>query len=184
MCSTRMFIARRSTKQRTEMYVTVFHLVRQRRKTRHYNARLIPVALFRITVQILPTDASDLRNACTPGAVIAQYSNQSTGLTSETSRFDSQQGQEIFLFSKESRPSLRPTLPPAQRIPEVLSSKVKRPGREADHSPPSSAEVKNEWSCNPFPYTPSWHVLGQFNFVFMEEILGVCTNPCSCGTKG
>ena len=25
-------------------------------------------------------------------------------------------------------------------------SGVKRPGREADHSPPSSAEVKNEWS--------------------------------------
>jgi hypothetical protein len=24
---------------------------------------------------------------------------------------------------------------------------VKRPGREADHSPPSSAEVKNAWSC-------------------------------------
>jgi hypothetical protein len=24
---------------------------------------------------------------------------------------------------------------------------VKRPGREADHSPPSSAEVKNTWSC-------------------------------------
>jgi hypothetical protein len=24
---------------------------------------------------------------------------------------------------------------------------VKRPGREANHSPPSSAEVKNEWSC-------------------------------------
>jgi hypothetical protein len=23
---------------------------------------------------------------------------------------------------------------------------VKRPGRETDHSPPSSAEVKNEWS--------------------------------------
>jgi hypothetical protein len=28
---------------------------------------------------------------------------------------------------------------------------VKRPGREADHSPPSSAEVKNEWSYNSAP---------------------------------
>jgi hypothetical protein len=29
------------------------------------------------------------------------------------------------------------------RATGVLSSGVKRPGREADHSPPSSAEVKN-----------------------------------------
>jgi hypothetical protein len=28
---------------------------------------------------------------------------------------------------------------------------VKRPGREADHSPPSSAEVKNAWSYNSAP---------------------------------
>jgi hypothetical protein len=28
---------------------------------------------------------------------------------------------------------------------------VKRPGREADHSPPFSTEVKNAWSCT---YTP------------------------------
>jgi hypothetical protein len=24
---------------------------------------------------------------------------------------------------------------------------VERPGSESDHSPPSNAEVKNEWSC-------------------------------------
>jgi hypothetical protein len=28
---------------------------------------------------------------------------------------------------------------------------VKRPGREADHSPPSSAEVKNSWSYTSTP---------------------------------
>jgi hypothetical protein len=28
---------------------------------------------------------------------------------------------------------------------------VKRPGREADHSPPSSAEVKNTWSYTSTP---------------------------------
>jgi hypothetical protein len=28
---------------------------------------------------------------------------------------------------------------------------VKRPGREADHSPPSSAEVKNAWSYTSTP---------------------------------
>jgi hypothetical protein len=31
---------------------------------------------------------------------------------------------------------------PIQWVPGVLSLGVKRPGREADHSPPSSAEVK------------------------------------------
>jgi hypothetical protein len=28
---------------------------------------------------------------------------------------------------------------------------VKRPGREADHSPPSNSEVKNAWSCTSAP---------------------------------
>jgi hypothetical protein len=36
-----------------------------------------------------------------------------------------------------------------------LSARVKRSGREAGHSLPSSAEVKNTWSCSPtFPYVP------------------------------
>jgi hypothetical protein len=35
---------------------------------------------------------------------------------------------------------------PIQWVSAALSLWVKRPGREADHSPPSSAEVKNEWS--------------------------------------
>jgi hypothetical protein len=38
------------------------------------------------------------------------------------------------------------TQPPIQWVPGALSLGVKRPGREADHSPPSSAEVKNAWS--------------------------------------
>jgi hypothetical protein len=40
-------------------------------------------------------------------------------------------------FSTSSRPALGSTQPPIQRLPGV-----KRPGREADHSPPTSAEVK------------------------------------------
>jgi hypothetical protein len=32
-------------------------------------------------------------------------------------------------------------------VPAVLSLRVKRPGREADHSLPSSDKVKNAWSC-------------------------------------
>jgi hypothetical protein len=36
-----------------------------------------------------------------------------------------------------------PTQPPIQWVPGALSPRVKRPGRETDHSAPSSAEVKN-----------------------------------------
>jgi hypothetical protein len=37
-----------------------------------------------------------------------------------------------------------------------------RPGRDADHSPPSSAEVENEWELYLLsPQAPSWRVVGQ-----------------------
>jgi hypothetical protein len=70
--------------------------------------------------------------------------------------FDSRRGLEIFLFTTASRMALGPTQP-IQWVPEALSLGVKRPGREADHSPPSSAEVKEcvelyHHSLN----TPSW----------------------------
>jgi hypothetical protein len=45
-----------------------------------------------------------------------------------------------LLFSKSSRPALGSTQPSIQWV-----SEVKRPGREADHSPPTSAEVKKMW---------------------------------------
>jgi hypothetical protein len=65
--------------------------------------------------------------------------------------FESQQGLGIFLLTTACRPVLRPTQPPIRWVPGALSLGVKRPRCEADHSPPSSAEVKNAWS-----YTPSW----------------------------
>jgi hypothetical protein len=36
-----------------------------------------------------------------------------------------------------------------------FSPGVKRPGRETDHSPPASAEVKNMWIYTSIPPTPS-----------------------------
>jgi hypothetical protein len=50
-------------------------------------------------------------------------------------------GLGIF-FTTVSRTALGPTQPPIQWVPGALSLGVKRPGRETDHSPPSSAEVK------------------------------------------
>jgi hypothetical protein len=35
---------------------------------------------------------------------------------------------------------------------EVVSSRAKRPGREADHSPPDSAEFMNLWRYNATPH--------------------------------
>jgi hypothetical protein len=56
--------------------------------------------------------------------------------------FDSRRGLGIFLFTTAFRPALGPTQPPIQWVPGALSLGVKRPGRQADHSPPSIAEVK------------------------------------------
>jgi hypothetical protein len=57
--------------------------------------------------------------------------------------FESRQGLRIFLFTTVSRPALGPTQLPIQWVPEGLYLGLKRHGSEADHSPPSSAEVKN-----------------------------------------
>jgi hypothetical protein len=48
----------------------------------------------------------------------------------------------MFLFATPSRPALRPTQPPIKWVPAAFSLEVKRPGREADHSPQSSARFK------------------------------------------
>jgi hypothetical protein len=47
-----------------------------------------------------------------------------------------------FHFFISSRPDLRPTQTPILQVYGVLSQGLKRPGLEADHSPPTSDEVK------------------------------------------
>jgi len=63
----------------------------------------------------------------------------------------------IFLFITASRTALGPTQPPIQWVAGALSLRAKRPGREADHSPPSSTEIEE---CVELylhsPSTPSW----------------------------
>jgi hypothetical protein len=64
----------------------------------------------------------------------------------------------IFLFTAASITVLEPAQPPNQWVQGALSLEAKRPGREADHSHPSSTEVKEcvelyLHSIN----TPSWH---------------------------
>jgi hypothetical protein len=57
----------------------------------------------------------------------------------------------VFLLTTASRTVLGPTQPSIQRLSGALSLGVKRPEREVDHSPPSSAEVKNTWSYTSTP---------------------------------
>jgi hypothetical protein len=83
------------------------------------------------------------------GAGIAQW--YSAAIRARWSRFESRYGLGIFLCTTESRPFLGPTQPPIQWVSRALSLGVKWPGREADHSPPSSAEVKNVWSYTSTP---------------------------------
>jgi hypothetical protein len=56
-----------------------------------------------------------------------------------------------FLFTTASRPSLGSTQPPIQWVPGALSWGVKRPESVTDHSPLSSAEVKNVWRYTSTP---------------------------------
>ena len=49
-------------------------------------------------------------------------------------------GDEIF---RQSRPAMGPTQSPVKRVPVFPGGKV-RPGRAANHSPPSSAAVMEE----------------------------------------
>jgi hypothetical protein len=52
-------------------------------------------------------------------------------------------------------PVLGPTQPPGQWIPTAGSLEIKRQGRETDHLPPYSAEVKKGGGVPPHYYTSS-----------------------------
>jgi hypothetical protein len=67
---------------------------------------------------------------------------------------------ELFLFATACRLALRPTEPHIQWVLRVLTMEVKQAGHEADHSPPSSAEVKNVWN---YTSIPLMHLNSVFN---------------------
>jgi hypothetical protein len=67
--------------------------------------------------------------------------------------FESWQKRNIFLFCKTSVLALGPTQPPTQWVPVLfpVGGGVKLPERDVDHSLPTSAVVKNEWSYTSAP---------------------------------
>jgi hypothetical protein len=78
-------------------------------------------------------------------------------LDNQQSGFDPRQGQSIFPVTSVSRPALRPIQPPVQWVLVVLSL-----GCDADHSPPSSAEVENKYELYLLsPQAPLWSVVKQ-----------------------
>jgi hypothetical protein len=90
----------------------------------------------------------NLKRQCFTRARIGQwYSAWATGWMIGASS----PGKSWEFFTTASIPALGLTQPPTQWIPGALSLVVKRPGREANHSHPSSAEVKNVWSYTSTP---------------------------------
>jgi hypothetical protein len=88
----------------------------------------------------------------TPGCEISRYSD---GLRAGQTGFDSRHNYLIFPYSKASRPALKLIKPADQCVPGALSPEIKRPMRETDHSPPSSAKIKNGLAITPLLHTSS-----------------------------
>ena len=80
-------------------------------------------------------------------------------------------GYEIF---RPSRPALGPSQPPVKWVPGLSRGKV-RPGCAADHSPPSSAAVMEEYSytsTHPLGCTLHWNKIALPLTFFMFELNG------------
>jgi hypothetical protein len=77
----------------------------------------------------------------------------------------------FFPFATASRLALVPSHPPIQWVPGTFSLGIRWPGRDANHSPPVNAEVKNEWSYTsslPYVFMPWCIVKHRDSFTFTE----------------
>jgi hypothetical protein len=98
-----------------------------------------------------------LVRAATGNTALPMHRSQdSNELRAGRSGFGSRKG-KILLIHTAPIPALGPSQPPIQWIPEAISPRVKRPGREAHHSPRPSAEVKNSGAIHPLPHVSSLH---------------------------
>ena len=76
-----------------------------------------------------------------------RYSDSAKGWKTEESWFSSRQWQETLIFSIEFRSALGCNSGPLNGYVGLLLRGVKRPGHEADHSPPYSNE--RSYTCTP-----------------------------------
>jgi hypothetical protein len=89
-----------------------------------------------------------------------------------------QMASKYFAFYTEmqhvhKKSALGPSQPHIQRVPGTLPLGVERLGREADHSPPSSAEVKNAWNYTSTPQYifMAWCLVKHRDFSFTFYLL-------------
>jgi hypothetical protein len=82
-----------------------------------------------------------------------------------------------FPYSTVPRPVLRPTQPPIQRIPGVISPVLKQAGHEADHSYPSNVEVNNDGAIPPFSHMSSWGSTEFFKHRDIFAFICLSTHP-------
>jgi hypothetical protein len=101
---------------------------------------------------VIPTNSSSLNLYCFKYLAMMKQVPYTSGYRSQYSdwlragrprgRSSGPGGGKNFHFCMSSRPSLGSMQPPIQWVLGALSLGVKRQGREAHHSPPTSAEVK------------------------------------------
>jgi hypothetical protein len=86
------------------------------------------------------------------------------------------QRRKNFPLASVSRQALGPSQPPVQWVPggPFVGTKA-RPGRDADHSPPSSAEVENEWSGRHTPPPSAIMACSGTALAFSDEINFITT---------
>jgi hypothetical protein len=103
---------------------------------------------------------TSIRNTFLPLLMVfGQPSQYSYGWRTGRPGLDFRQGKHIFLYSTASRQPLAPTQPPTQSGMGTDYPGLQRPEREADHSIPSRAWVKNSRAMPPLPVSLHGDVL-------------------------
>jgi hypothetical protein len=118
------------------------------------------------------------------GRVPALQTDYDLDCTSQDSTTSSR-GKRVYFFSKASGLVLGLTHRPIQWVPEAASLGVKRPGRKANYSSSSNAEVKYRQAILPLTNVPSFLELGQLYVLIIPtgwwEEESISNSPSSCG---
>jgi hypothetical protein len=86
-----------------------------------------------------------------PHAITSQHCVVGIATGRQRDRSSSLGRVESILFSTASRPAVGSTQSLIQWVPAAVSLGVKRQGREADHSSPTSAQLKKSWIYTSLP---------------------------------